>query len=236
MFQGFEQVKDETARSRWFASTGTAVLICAATVVGIVVLSRQAIRRVVTEPPLEVTFRAPPEPETKTEPPPPPPPPRRQRAKRAGKVAPTQPVDVPDETPEEATPTDSLEGVDPEEYGEGGDGAEALGPEPPPPDVPDPEPIHENDPGVISARAIADNVLPIYPEAARKQGREAVVILRIEIATDGSVSSVEIVRGDEPFVTAAVLAVKTWRYEPACVDGSPTAVSRRIKIPFRLHS
>ncbi len=236
MFHGFEQVSDETARKRWFASTGTALLICAAAAAGIIALSRQAIQRAIAEPPLEVTFRAAPEPEVKNEPPPPPPP-SGPRPKRAGKVAPTQPIDIPDEAPAEATPTESTGGDDPEEYGEGGDGAIHLDPpSPPPAAVPDPDPIQENDPGVIAARAAADNVPPIYPEIARKKGIEAVVVLRVEIGADGGVASVEVVRGDEPFASAAVLAVKTWRYEPARIDGIATAVSRRIKIPFRLHS
>lgn len=237
MFQGFEQVSDGTAGKRWFASTGTALLICGGVAAGIIVLSKQAIQRVIAEPVLEVTFRAAPEPEVKVEPsPPPPPPPKSPRQKRAGKVAPTQPVDIPDEVPEEAEPTGEVDGGDPDEYGDGGDGV-ATTPEPPPaPVIPDPDPIQESDPGVIAARALADNRLPIYPEAARRNGVEAVVILHIEIDADGSVVSVAVVRGDEPFASAAVLAVKSWHYEPARIDGQAVAVSRRIKIPFRLHS
>ncbi len=43
-------------------------------------------------------------------------------------------------------------------------------------------------------------------------------------------------RGEEPFVTAAVAVVKTWRYRPALVDGQPTAVFRIVKVPFRIRS
>lgn len=239
MFQGFEQVRDDTARKRWFASTGTGLLICGAAAAGIIVLSRQAIQHVIAEPPLEVTFRAAPEPEVATKPPPPPPPPpSAPRQKRSGKLAPTQPIDIPEEAPAEVTPTGTLEDVGPEEYGDGGDSSVTTNDPPPAPSpiVPDPDPIQESDPGVIAARPISDNRLPIYPEAARKKGVEAVVILLVEIGADGSVMSIRVIRGDEPFASAAVFAVKTWRYEPARIDGRATTVSRRIKIPFRLHS
>ena len=46
--------------------------------------------------------------------------------------------------------------------------------------------------------------------------------------------SVKIVRGEEPFASAAVEAVKSWRYEPARYKGLPISVYRTFQVTFRL--
>jgi len=45
---------------------------------------------------------------------------------------------------------------------------------------------------------------------------------------------IEVLRGEEPFKTAAVEAAKKWKYKPAMVKGQPISVYRIIQIPFRL--
>jgi protein TonB len=77
-------------------------------------------------------------------------------------------------------------------------------------------------------------VPPRYPAAARAKGREGQVILKIVVSETGRVTRVQVLRGDEPFASAAVAAVKLWRYRPARVDGQATAVFRIVKVPFRL--
>jgi TonB family protein len=70
----------------------------------------------------------------------------------------------------------------------------------------------------------------------RHKGVEAEVVLKIEISEQGDVVDVQVVRGDEPFLTAAIAAVKTWKYSPAVDDGTPVASTRVVKIPFRLNA
>jgi protein TonB len=41
-------------------------------------------------------------------------------------------------------------------------------------------------------------------------------------------------RGEEPFISAAVNAVRTWKYKPALYKGQPITVYRIIQIPFKL--
>ena len=62
------------------------------------------------------------------------------------------------------------------------------------------------------------------------------VILKIVVDAAGHVSAVKVMRGDEPFVAEAVRAVRSWRYEPARLDGQAIPVFRIVKIPFRLKS
>jgi protein TonB len=80
----------------------------------------------------------------------------------------------------------------------------------------------------------ADNRIPTYPQEAKAAGRTGMVILKVVIRADGVVTDVQVMRGDEPFVSAAVTAVKTWKYKPALYKGQPITVYRIIQIPFKL--
>jgi protein TonB len=78
------------------------------------------------------------------------------------------------------------------------------------------------------------NRIPTYPQEAKAAGRTGVVILKVVIRADGVVTDVQVMRGDEPFVSAAVAAVKTWKYKPALYKGQPITVYRIVQIPFKL--
>ncbi len=81
----------------------------------------------------------------------------------------------------------------------------------------------------------ASNAKPDYPQEARAAGKTGMVILKVVILADGSVASVQVMRGDEPFASSAVKAVKQWKYEPARYKGQPITVYRIIQIPFKLN-
>jgi periplasmic protein TonB len=80
----------------------------------------------------------------------------------------------------------------------------------------------------------SSNVKPEYPREARATGKQGMVVLKVVILANGDVAKVEVLRGDEPFASAAIAAVKTWHYEPARHKGQPITVYRIIQIPFRL--
>jgi protein TonB len=79
-----------------------------------------------------------------------------------------------------------------------------------------------------------DNRRPEYPEVARAAGREGKVILKVVITEGGRVGDIKVLKGDEPFVQAAVSVVKGWRYQPAMLAGHAISVFRIVQIPFRL--
>ncbi|AKQ69806.1 Ferric siderophore transport system, periplasmic binding protein TonB [Myxococcus hansupus] len=83
---------------------------------------------------------------------------------------------------------------------------------------------------------LTSNLTPEYPAEARSKGLEGMVILKGVVGVDGRVSNLKVMRGDEPFASAAMAAAKTWRFKPAIVAGQPTAVFRIFKVPFRLKS
>jgi protein TonB len=78
------------------------------------------------------------------------------------------------------------------------------------------------------------NRVPTYPQEARAAGKTGMVVLKVVILADGRVADVQVLRGEEPFVSAALAAVKTWKYTPAQYKGHPITVYRIIQIPFKL--
>ncbi|MCI0570297.1 MAG: TonB family protein [Myxococcaceae bacterium] len=88
--------------------------------------------------------------------------------------------------------------------------------------------------GAIPPREEPGNAPPEFPDAARASGKEGMVVLKVVITVDGTVGDVKVMSGEEPFVSAASSAVRTWRYRPAFVDGRAVTVYRVLKIPFRL--
>lgn len=76
------------------------------------------------------------------------------------------------------------------------------------------------------------NTPPEFPADALRLGKQALVILRIVISSNGGVDDVQVLKGEEPFVKAAVSAVSGWRYQPARLDGQAIAVYRIVKVPF----
>jgi len=59
-------------------------------------------------------------------------------------------------------------------------------------------------------------VKPLYPELDRNAGVEGIVILNIQIGTNGHVKNVKLLKGlSEGCNDAAITAVKQWIYEPA---------------------
>jgi TonB family protein len=78
------------------------------------------------------------------------------------------------------------------------------------------------------------NRRPEYPESARAAGIEGLVILKIVVTETGRVGNIQVMKGEPPFVDAAIATVKTYTFQPAMLAGRPISVFRIIKVPFRL--
>ena len=75
---------------------------------------------------------------------------------------------------------------------------------------------------------------PFYPLEARKQRIEGSVKLRARVGRTGQIIGVTPVSGPSLLTSAAVAAVREWRYEPTFVDGDPVETTADITIVFRL--
>jgi protein TonB len=98
---------------------------------------------------------------------------------------------------------------------------------------PAPEPVRLPE-DAMAPQPIADNPIPKYPSEARNKGLTGMVILKIIIDAQGNVGKVEVMKGEEPFTSAAVEAVKKWKYKPAYYQDKPITVYHIVKIPFTL--
>lgn len=90
--------------------------------------------------------------------------------------------------------------------------------------------------GDIRAPALLTRVEPVYPEAARRAGLQGVVLLEAIIAASGDIEEVAVVRSGGPlFDSAAVAAVRRWKYRPATLNGRAVRVLLNVTVSFRLH-
>jgi len=75
--------------------------------------------------------------------------------------------------------------------------------------------------------------IPVYPPLARMRGLEGQVVLRVVVDRDGHVEeAVTVVRSTPPFDTAAVDAVRRWRFEPGRDEGG-RQVRVLLEVPIR---
>lgn len=66
-----------------------------------------------------------------------------------------------------------------------------------------------------SERKVKFKITPQYPDMARKLGLTGVVKLEIVVAPNGNVKDTKVIGGHPILVTAAVDAVKKWKFDPA---------------------
>jgi len=77
------------------------------------------------------------------------------------------------------------------------------------------------------------HVNPVYPEEAKSQKAAGTVILEAVIATDGSVTAVEVLRGVHVLLDeAAVRAVTQWKYRPTELNGEPVELLITVTVTF----
>lgn len=82
------------------------------------------------------------------------------------------------------------------------------------------------------------NPAPAYPEAARRNGEEGVVILVVRVGRDGRPMQVELgqTSGHRQLDQAALRAVKKWFFEPARIGALPVESTVQIPVRFRIKS
>ncbi|MGE5277289.1 MAG: energy transducer TonB [Acidobacteriota bacterium] len=89
--------------------------------------------------------------------------------------------------------------------------------------------------GDIEPPILEEKVEPKYPETARQDQQEGVLILEAVIVRDGCVGELRTIKGhDERLEVAALAAVSHWRYKPARLHGKPVQVFLTVTITFTL--
>ncbi len=77
----------------------------------------------------------------------------------------------------------------------------------------------QNSDGDLVRRA-KSKVQPVYPELARKMNITGTVKVQVVVSPNGTVKDAKIVGGHPVLATAAMDAVKKWRFEPAATEST----------------
>jgi len=76
-------------------------------------------------------------------------------------------------------------------------------------------------------------VAPKPPAGAQSNGAEGTVVLKTIVDQDGKVTGVRLVEGNASLATAAVQAVKQWRYRPFVRDGKAQTFQTVVIVDFQ---
>jgi len=82
-------------------------------------------------------------------------------------------------------------------------------------------------------KRLAHSVPPAYPSGARAEGAEGTVILKEIVDENGKVEGVRLVEGNAALATAAMQAVKQWRYRPYVRDGKAQPFQTVVIVDFQ---
>jgi len=87
--------------------------------------------------------------------------------------------------------------------------------------------------GDVKPAQLVKSVPPVYPQMARTQRVTGNVTLDALIDANGDVAQLKVISGPPLLHQAALDAVKQWKYNPAQLDGNPTAMHLTVTVQFR---
>jgi TonB family protein len=87
--------------------------------------------------------------------------------------------------------------------------------------------------GEVQPARLIRAVLPAYPQLAKSNRVAGDVTLDALIDASGNVRDVSVISGPVFLREAAKAAVKQWKYEPARLDGQPTAMHLTVTVKFK---
>ena len=95
------------------------------------------------------------------------------------------------------------------------------------------KPVRRHIISVLDEARLLNKVEPVYPRIAVLTHRQGDVKLHAFIAKDGTIESLTVVSGDPLLASAAVEAVRQWRYRPYFLNGEPVEVETLITVSFK---
>ncbi len=85
----------------------------------------------------------------------------------------------------------------------------------------------------VSKGLLVYHIDPPYPVLARQAHVQGTVVLTALIDKGGNIQNLQVVSGHPLLTSAAIEAVKQWRYKPFLLDGQPVAVETTVIVNFR---
>lgn len=88
--------------------------------------------------------------------------------------------------------------------------------------------------GDVKVAQLISSVPPVYPQMARTQRVSGNVMIDALIDVNGRVSTMRVISGPALLHEAAMSSVRQWKYQPATLNGVPTATHLTVTVQFRL--
>lgn len=86
----------------------------------------------------------------------------------------------------------------------------------------------------LQSAVLLQRVAPTYPIGALQAKVQGEVSVNATIGTDGVLKDLKLIKGDERLVTAALTAIRQWRYRPATLGGVPIETQTVVTVRFEL--
>jgi TonB family protein len=86
----------------------------------------------------------------------------------------------------------------------------------------------------VESGMIVKKVQPVYPQNAKHAHIQGIVTLNAQIDKQGDVVKLDLISGHPELVTAAMDAVKQWKYRPFLLNGEPRDVETQVQVSFVL--
>ena len=93
-----------------------------------------------------------------------------------------------------------------------------------------PQPVRVSN--TVMLGRVEHKTMPVYPDEAMTKGIQGDVIFNIEVDETGKITSSEPVEGDTLLVAASNDALRTFRFKPYLVNGTPVRVQSQLGFHF----
>lgn len=87
----------------------------------------------------------------------------------------------------------------------------------------------------VTASLLLQKVEPTYPVIARTAKVHGSVVLTAIIDKEGNIRDIRLITGHPLLVTAAIEAVRQWRYRPYLLNGEPVEVETTVTVNFMIN-
>jgi protein TonB len=86
----------------------------------------------------------------------------------------------------------------------------------------------------VTQGLLIKKIAPTYPSAALKLRKQGTVELLATVSKTGSITKLQVLRGESILSQAAIEAVRQWKYRPFLLNAEPVEIETQITIHFKL--
>jgi protein TonB len=86
----------------------------------------------------------------------------------------------------------------------------------------------------VTQGLLIKKIAPVYPATALKLRKQGAVELLATVSKTGTITKIQVLRGESILAQAAVDAVRQWKYRPFLLNTEPVEIETEITINFKL--